>query len=180
MAPSSSVVFISGCPGSGKSSLARSLASLDPHSIHLHTDDFYDYVTHKIDPTTPDSHAQNVAVVRAFLAASREFVAANYRVYLDGVVGPWWFPTIAEFFSDIDLVLLHVELGLALERTRQREVETGIPAPAHMVEVMNHQFAAIEGLDKQRVRTDALSPENVTDLVSSGLMAGQYRIGLQN
>lgn len=80
------ISVISGCPGSGKTSLSSLLAGRSEEGVHLVTDDFRHYLSHPIDPSTPASNAQNTTITRAFLAPAKEFDAAGYQVYVDGVM----------------------------------------------------------------------------------------------
>lgn len=168
------VTIVSGSPGSGKSTLARLLADQDSVGVHLHTDDFFDYVAHKIDPSQPASATQNAVVLSAYLAAADAFVSGGYHVYLDGVIGPWWFDQIGKTFPKVELIFLHVDLDIALARTQKRAADTGVPAPEHMVREMNKQFAAIHEWGKQRIDVGQLTPqallEEVVDRRARGML----------
>ena len=90
------VVIISGCPGSGKTTLARSLSKLSENGVHITTDNFYRFLAHRIDPSKPESHNQNTAIVKAFIKSAQSLVEDGYKVYVDGVLGPWWLETITD------------------------------------------------------------------------------------
>ncbi len=49
------VVVMAGAPGSGKTTLARMLASDDPHGVHIETDLFFRFITNRIDPSLPEA-----------------------------------------------------------------------------------------------------------------------------
>ena len=64
-----SVVIVTGCPGSGKTTLCRSLAQADLKGVHVVSDTFYEFIDHSKDPTTPESRQQNTVIMHA-LASS--------------------------------------------------------------------------------------------------------------
>lgn len=133
----SGVVIVSGCPGSGKTTLAGSLAMRSTMGVHLVTDTFYDFLAHPLDPSTPESHAQNTAVVRAFLRAARSFADDGYEVFVDAVLGPWWLEVIDDLVPGCEYVLLHADLETVLRRTRERLHQ---PASERLVRTMHAQF----------------------------------------
>jgi len=153
------ITLISGCPGSGKTTLSALLAERSERGVHVVTDQFYDFLARRIDPSTSAAHAQNSAVLRAFLLAARSFAEDGYEVFVDGVIGPWWLTDVARLCPDYHYVLLHTDLATALARTRQRE---GQPAASSgVVRVMHGQFEAIGDLDGWRIDTTGKQPEVV-------------------
>jgi len=110
------VTIIGGCPGTGKTTLAARLAGRSPMGVHVVTDQFYHFLTHRLDPSTPESKAQNEAVVSAFLSAARAFAEHGYEVYVDGVIGPWWIDTITGVMPACDYLILHADLDTVLDR----------------------------------------------------------------
>jgi predicted kinase len=135
------IVVISGTPGSGKTSVSRLLSANDPHGVHLESDTFFRFLSHRIDPSDPDAQVQNKTVVRAYIAAAMEYAAGGYTVYLDGVIGPWLLPTITSTFSRFDYVLLHTPLNEALSRVKARQTQPS--ASSGVVIRMHEQFSAI-------------------------------------
>ena len=85
-----SITIISGCPGTGKTTLSRALARAAPAGLHLITDTFYHFPAHPLDPTTPESHAQNTTIITKIGRAADASGEGGYDVFLDGVVGPWF------------------------------------------------------------------------------------------
>ena len=68
-----SITIVSGCPGSGKTTLAKGLAGLASEGLHLPSDLFYDFPAAPIDPTLAESHHQNLVVMRALARSARAF-----------------------------------------------------------------------------------------------------------
>lgn len=88
---SAPIVIISGPPGSGKSSVARRLAenSAYERAIHMHTDDFYQYVRKGyISTWLPEAREQNVVILEAFTASATRYALGGYEVIVDGIIGP--------------------------------------------------------------------------------------------
>ena len=168
------VTIIAGCPGSGKTTLARSLAGRHPNGVHLATDRFYEFLAHRLDPSTPESHAQNTAVVRAFLAAAKSYCDDDYLVFVDGVIGPWWLDTIIGFFPVFDYVILHAGLECVQARTGNRAQAAQASANSALVAEMHRQFAAVSGFASQLIDTDGLGPDWVVAEYDRKLEAGDF------
>ena len=64
------IIVITGPPGTGKSTVSAIVAkeSCMEKSVHMHTDDFYHYLSKgAILPHLPESNEQNLIVIEAFL-----------------------------------------------------------------------------------------------------------------
>jgi broad-specificity NMP kinase len=75
-----SLNIITGTPGAGKTSLAKRLAAVVERGVHIPGDLFFTFIPHLIEPTDPESHAQNMSVVLAMTRAATAFVAGGYDV----------------------------------------------------------------------------------------------------
>ena len=85
------VIVLTGPPGAGKSTVARLLAASLPSSVHLHSDDFWQYIRQgRIAPYLPQAHQQNQTVIDALAQAAIAYAAGGYQVICDGIVGPWF------------------------------------------------------------------------------------------
>jgi cytidylate kinase len=161
MDDSAAITIISGCPGTGKTTLSRVLASTEPAGLHLITDTFYHFPAHPLDPTTPESHAQNTTIITAIGRAAAAFVEGGYKVFLDGVVGPWFLPTLLHEWDDgvrVDYVILQATLAEELARVLQRDG----PATRARVCAMHEAFAKkVAGYARHCIDTTARSAEAV-------------------
>ncbi len=170
------ITVISGCPGSGKTSLASRLAQRTQSGVHLVTDDFRHYLSHPIDPSTPASHTQNTVITKAFLAAAMEFDLAGYQVYVDGVIGPWWLETIESVFPTFDYLLLHAALATVTSRAAQRAQTRQQSAAPALVQEMHRQFEEIVSDHKARtIQTDNLALDAITAETSRRQQDGHLR-----
>lgn len=167
------ITIISGTPGSGKTSLASLLSTSESKGVHLESDTFFRFLTHRIDPSLPDADSQNSTVVRAYIAAAREYSAGGYDVYLDGVIGPWLLPLIASMASDICYVLLHAPLDVVLARAKARTSQASVTPD--VVIRMHEQFSNIpDSLRQHVIHTSDKSIDQVANEYRSRSRAGMY------
>jgi cytidylate kinase len=155
-----SIMIVSGCPGTGKTTLSKALAQAEPAGLHLVTDTFYQFPAHPLDPTTPASHAQNTTVMKAIGRATAAFVEGGYDVFLDGVVGPWFLPTLLHEWgavARVEYVILRATLEEALARVLRRDG----PEITARVYAMHEAFANVEGYGKHGIDTTARAVEEV-------------------
>lgn len=87
------IIVITGSPGTGKTTAASIVAKESgmDKSVHMHTDDFFHYLSKgAIPPHLPESNEQNLVVIEAFLEAAKRYAHGGYDVIVDGIVGPWF------------------------------------------------------------------------------------------
>jgi cytidylate kinase len=151
-----SITIISGCPGTGKTTLSRALADAEGAGLHLVTDTFYHFPAHPLDPTTPASHAQNTTIMRAIGRATAAFVEGGYDVFVDGVIGPWFLPTLLIEWSAVlrvEYVILQATLAEELARVLRRDG----PATQARVQAMHKAFAERGGDARHVIETTGRS-----------------------
>ena len=81
------IIVITGSPGTGKTTTASTVAKESDleKSVHMHTDDFYHYLSKgAIPPYLPESNEQNLIVIEAFLEAAKRYARGGYDVIVDG------------------------------------------------------------------------------------------------
>lgn len=120
-------MILTGPPGAGKSTTARSLAASFQRSVHLHSDDFWDYiVSGAIPPYLPESHGQNETVMEVLRDAAFAYAAGGYVTFIDGIVGPW---RLHHFLSARDLsntpTMQYMVLRPSREETLRRAQSRG-------------------------------------------------------
>lgn len=169
------ITIVAGAPGTGKTTLARSLAEAKQSGLHLLSDDFYRYPGHVIAPTAPESREQNETIMRALARASSAFFEGGYDVYVDGVIGPWMLPIFAGELAPsvpLDYVVLRSDLELALRRVRERQ---GSGASA-AVEKMHREFADLKGLRGVAIETSGRSPAEILAEFERRCAKGEFRL----
>lgn len=169
------ITIVSGCPGCGKTTLSARLAAARPNGLHLQSDTFYTFPAHPIDPTDPRSQAQNTAIMQALGAASGAFARAGYDVYLEGVIGPWFLPTLVDALppeAPLAYVVLRAPLDLALARVRERQGE-GVSAT---VEHMHRAFAELGPYAEHALDASHDGPEAIAERYEALAAEGRFAL----
>lgn len=169
------LTIVSGSPGAGKTTLSARLALDAEKGLHIPSDLFYSFPARPIDPTRPESEAQNTAIIRALGAATATFLESGYEVFLDGIFGPWFLPAllgeIPERFS-VAYLLLTVAEDEALDRVRAREGR-GL---SDRVRSTRASFEKAGGYEAHRFDSTGLDPDAVHRTLRDRLLRGEFRL----
>lgn len=170
--PRLSITIISGSPGCGKTSLCACLAKMDSLGAHIETDRFFHFIPHRLDPSLPESKSQNEMVVRSYITSAKIFSEGGYSVFLDGVIGPWLFPTILPLRGEFNYVLLHADLEVMQARIESRKgQDSAIPEIAIR---MHGQFADIvDNYRKYAICTNNMPTDTLAFQVKDKIEAGK-------
>ena len=164
------LLILTGSPGSGKTRAARCYAAAHPMGLHLATDDFFVWPAHRIDPTQIESNAQNEAIARSYCRAASAFQEAGYAVVLDGIVGPWMLPIVAEELANAHIefsyAVLRVDLDTAVARGTGR---TETPAAQRVIEQMHASFSDLGPFERHVLDAEGLAPEDVASWLEENL-----------
>lgn len=174
--PVRSLVIVTGCPGSGKTTLSRILADAHPRGLHLPSDVFYDFPARLIEPTDPASQQQNETIMKALGRATAAFLEGGYHVFLEGIVGPWFLPTVLAELpvgTETSYVVLRLPEAEALRRVRQRRDAS----PSLRVAPMVRAFQDLGAFETHAISTLDRDTGALYELVRSGLAEGRFRLG---
>jgi len=163
------IVIISGSPGSGKSSVSQLLAenSTYEQAVHMHTDDFYSYISKGyIPPWLPDAEDQNTVIIESFAASIATLASGGYEVFVDGVIGPWfldpWLKLAHDGF-DVRYIILRPSQQTVISRAKERE-QGVVSIDIDAVKQMWHAFSDLGEYESHVIDT---TNENLDETVVS-------------
>jgi hypothetical protein len=172
------LVIVTGPPGAGKSSVSAELTKSFEPSALVPGDSFFAMIRQGyVLPWLPEAHRQNTVVIEAAAAAAGRLTDIGTVVY-DGVVGPWFLPTVvrATGLDYVHYVILLPALGICLEHLRSR-VGHGFSDVAATRDLYE-QFASAAADDKYLITKSVDHPAELVELITRGLDDGQFRYSL--
>ncbi|HIW79432.1 MAG TPA: AAA family ATPase [Candidatus Bilophila faecipullorum] len=164
------IIIITGSPGSGKTTVAKIIAKESDFtkSVHIHTDDFYHYLSKgAIPPHLPESQKQNSIVVEAFLETAKCYARNGYDVIVDGIIGPWfltpWIKTAQDGY-EIHYIILRANKEETMKRAIER-TKLSKEMNVELVEIMWNQFAKMDNYESFVITTTDYSINETTSIV---------------
>ena len=171
------IIVITGSPGTGKTTTASTVAKESDleKSVHMHTDDFYHYLSKgAIPPYLPESNEQNLIVIEAFLEAAKRYVRGGYDVIVDGIIGPWflepWKSLICEHY-EVHYIVLRASKEETLKRAVERaklDRETNI----ELVETMWEQFSNLGAYESNVIDTTTYTIKDTVSAIKEKVASG--------
>lgn len=171
------IIVITGSPGTGKTTTASIIAKESDmkKSVHMHTDDFYHYLSKgAIPPHLPESNEQNLIVIEAFLEAAKRYVRGGYDVIVDGIIGPWflepWRNLVREHYE-----VHYIVLRASKEETTKRAIEcTKLDRNTNieLVETMWEQFCNLGIYESNVVDTTTYSIQDTVSTIKEKIASG--------
>lgn len=156
------IIVITGSPGTGKTTAASIVAKESDmeKSVHMHTDDFFHYLSKgAIPPHLPESNKQNSVVIEAFLEAAKRYARGGYDVIVDGIVGPWflepWRALVLEGY-EVHYIVLRASREETLRRAVGRS-KLDKKANTALVETMWEQFYRLGIYESNVIETTSQS-----------------------
>ncbi len=179
------IIVITGSPGTGKSTTASIIAKESnlEKSVHMHTDDFYHYLSKgAISPHLPESNEQNLVVIEAFLEAAKRYARGKYDVIVDGIIGSWflepWQNIVREGYE-----IHYIILRASKEETMKRVVERSKldrETNKELVETMWEQFCDLGIYESNVVDTTMHSVTDTVIAVKQKVASGMALLSLEN
>ena len=173
-------LIITGAPGAGKSTLARSIAESEARSVHLDSDGFwFMIISGYVSPWLREAQTQNVVVIEAVACAAVTFDKGGYEVVIDGIIGPWFLDRFASVYRDaglpLDYVVLRASQDVLLSRVARR---TGQPSiPEQRVAQMHASFERLGALEPHCIDNDGGTPDETITRITALRRAGSLRVG---
>ncbi len=169
----SSLLIVTGPPGSGKSTVSGMVADRYERSVLVEGDVFFGFLARgAIQPWLPESNEQNEIVTRAAAAATGRFAREGYATVYDGVVGPWFLPVFAAAtgVDSLDYVILLPSVECCVERVATRDGHGFTDEAA--TRQMHAGFARAEVDDRHVLVDPSDRPEQVVDTVLAARARG--------
>jgi hypothetical protein len=172
------ITIVTGCPGTGKTTLAIELAASRANGVRVVADLFYEFFSHPVVPIRPEAHAQNTAAVRAVAAASAAFATGDYEVFVDGIFGPWFLPTFLAETQPSGVGVDYIVLRAAFPETLQRAMSRP-QAKAEDEEIVRHmhqQFADLGHFESHAIDTTNQSFAETRCLIERERTSGRFAL----
>ena len=175
------MTIISGCPGTGKTSLVRALAQSweedGAQTLCVNADVFHTFPASPLSPELPEAREQNIAIAAAVAASAISFAESGYKVIIDGVVGPWMLPEFLKVFKGRLLGLSYVVLRAPLEETlvRASQRPDGSKFSPEGVKVMHQKFADLKMFEPHAFETDGKSLEETHKAIAPKIAERQFQ-----
>ena len=116
--------------------------------------------------------------MKAVADTAATYAAAGYLTIVDGIILPAWFlrplaEALGEAGHRVAYAVLRAPLDVCLSRVSDRE---GLPlADTDVVERLWNDFADLGELESHAVEVNERTPDEVCDILESGLRAGNWR-----
>jgi len=171
------ILILTGSPGAGKSTTARSLvAASGGPAVHLHSDDFWHFIKKGAIPAyLPEAHKQNEVVMGVLAQVAEGYAKGNYFVVVDGIVGPWFIHPFRRLRLPLHYIVLRPALDAAIERCRFRGGDTLVDSEA--ITALHKQFSMLAEFENYVIETVGHSPDDTLAAVQAGLVSGRFRLG---
>ena len=171
------ILLLSGHPGSGKSTIAGTLAHLPGvPKVHFHSDDLWGYIKHgRIDPWLPQSHQQNRMIMQIAAGVAGRYAKDGYFVILDGVVRPDWLPAFLALACPLHYIVLRTTAAEAIDRCQARDGDS--LSDPDVVAGLHAQFADLGAFEHHVLSMSGMDKGQALQSVINALRSGSFHIG---
>ena len=171
------IIVITGSPGTGKTTTASIVAKESDmdKSVHMHTDDFFHYLSKgAIPPHLPESNEQNLVVIEAFLEAAKRYARGGYDVIVDGIVGPWFlepWKALAQEDYEVHYIVLRASKKETMKRAVERSKLDRKPN-IELVETMWEQFSGLGVYESNVIDTTTFTIKDTVSAIKERVACG--------
>lgn len=176
------IVIISGSPGAGKTTVSHKLAenSTYERAVHIHTDDFYQYIKKGyIAPWLDGSGDQNLTMIESAAASAKRFAEGGYEVFVDGTIGPWFIDPwgeIARNGIDVRYIVLRPDEQTTVSHVKNRHQNEFFTFTCEVIKDLWHSFSDLGIYKPHVIDTTALTIDESVALIQKMLAENAFKI----